>query len=102
MKLRGFLDQALRRAQSTGLSMTRYPAPGFQELSYTMQATGSGLCHPESSFLVPHSEEILNEGNVVTLEPGVYLKGLGGMRIEHAYLITGQGFEKLSNHEISL
>jgi Xaa-Pro aminopeptidase len=38
----------------------------------------------------------------VTLEPGLYIDGVGGIRIEHNYLIAGKGFERLSNHVIAL
>ncbi|MCA8993486.1 MAG: aminopeptidase P family protein [Planctomycetaceae bacterium] len=63
---------------------------------------GIGLAHPESPILVPDSTDVLMAGDVVTLEPGAYEAGIGGMRIEHNYLITETGFERLSNHVISL
>jgi Xaa-Pro aminopeptidase len=63
---------------------------------------GIGLAHPEPPILVPLSSDTLESGNVITLEPGAYLDGVGGMRIEHNYLITSHGFERLSKHEIRL
>ena len=63
---------------------------------------GIGLAHPEAPILVPESEDVLMAGDVVTLEPGLYVEGIGGIRIEHNYLITETGYERLSNHEISL
>ena len=63
---------------------------------------GLGLTHPEAPYIVRHSTETLLEGDVVTLEPGLYVAGVGGIRIEHNYLITAAGYERLSNHVISL
>jgi Xaa-Pro aminopeptidase len=63
---------------------------------------GLGLSHPEAPYFVRHSNETLIAGDVVTLEPGLYVRGIGGMRIEHNYLITDAGYERLSNHVISL
>jgi Xaa-Pro aminopeptidase len=63
---------------------------------------GLGLSHPESPFIVRHANEKLQSGDVVTLEPGLYVAGVGGIRIEHNYLITDRGYERLSNHEITL
>jgi len=63
---------------------------------------GLGLSHPEPPYLVRHSTETLVAGDVVTLEPGLYVDGVGGIRIEHNYLVTATGFERLSNHEIAL
>ena len=49
-----------------------------------------------------HANQTLQAGDVVTLEPGLYVRGTGGIRIEHNYLIGGQGFERLSQHVIAL
>jgi Xaa-Pro aminopeptidase len=63
---------------------------------------GIGLAHPEPPIFVPQSDDVLMAGDVVTLEPGSYQTGVGGMRFEHNYLITETGAERLSNHRISL
>ena len=63
---------------------------------------GLGLSHPEPPMLVEHSSETLVAGDVVTLEPGLYVDGVGGVRIENNYLVTDTGFERLSDHTIGL
>jgi Xaa-Pro aminopeptidase len=63
---------------------------------------GIGLGHPEPPYFVPGSDETLVAGDVVTLEPGLYMEGVGGIRIERNYLITDGGFETLSKHEIRI
>ena len=63
---------------------------------------GLGLMHPEAPYIVRHSTETLVAGDVVTLEPGLYVEGTGGVRIEHNYLITNDGFDRLSHHRIGL
>ncbi|HKI36170.1 MAG TPA: Xaa-Pro peptidase family protein [Gemmataceae bacterium] len=63
---------------------------------------GLGLMHPEAPYLVCHADETLLAGDVVTLEPGLYVPNVGGIRIEHNYLVTATGYERLSNHAIAL
>lgn len=63
---------------------------------------GVGLGHPELPFLVPESSETLAVGDLVTLEPGVYLPGVAGMRYERNYVITANGYELLSDHPIAI
>jgi len=63
---------------------------------------GLGLTHPEAPYLVREADETLLAGDVVTLEPGLYIHGVGGIRIEHNYLITESGYERLSHHTIAL
>ncbi len=63
---------------------------------------GIGLGHPEPPYFVPESDETLVVGDVVTIEPGLYVEGTGGIRVERDYLITESGFETLSNHRITI
>jgi Xaa-Pro dipeptidase len=63
---------------------------------------GLGLSHPEDPYLVRQANQSLLAGDVVTLEPGLYISGTGGLRIEHNYLITEKGYERLSHHVITL
>jgi Xaa-Pro aminopeptidase len=47
-------------------------------------------------LLVPTSDDALAEGDVVTIEPGVYVPGVGGARIEDALIVRADGAEALS------
>jgi Xaa-Pro aminopeptidase len=42
------------------------------------------------------NEERLPPGSTVTVEPGVYIEGLGGVRIEDSVLVEGAGCEVLT------
>jgi Xaa-Pro aminopeptidase len=57
---------------------------------------GVGLEVHEGPRLATTSEDELVEGNVVTVEPGVYLPGLFGVRIEDLVVVTGDGYRNLS------
>lgn len=63
---------------------------------------GIGLAHPEAPFFVANADETLAAGDVVTLEPGLYVDGVGGVRIEYNYLVAADGYERLSHHTIAL
>jgi Xaa-Pro aminopeptidase len=63
---------------------------------------GLGLEHPEAPYLVREATEVLQSSDIVTLEPGLYVPGVGGVRIENNYLIQDDGYERLSNHVIAL
>src|SRR5205823_3498467 len=63
---------------------------------------GLGLGHPEPPYIVPKSDETLSVGDVVTIEPGQYIAGVGGMRFERNYLVRPDGFETLSHHALTI
>ena len=75
---------------------------GLDSYFPTHSGHGLGLGHPEPPYFVPESSDTLQAGDVVALEPGLYVEGTGGMRYERNYLITALGFETLSNHEIRI
>jgi len=58
---------------------------------------GVGLDIHEAPTLSRTSKDILEAGNVVTDEPGVYISGYGGVRTEDTVLVTKEGCEKLTN-----
>ena len=57
-----------------------------------------GLTPSEDPRIIPGSNAILQEGMVITLEPGLYVPGEGGMRLEDNYVVTKAGFESLSEY----
>lgn len=63
---------------------------------------GIGLDIHEQPALGPRGKRLLEPGMVITIEPGVYLPGVGGVRIEDDLLVTEQGGRLLSGLSKSL
>lgn len=63
---------------------------------------GVGLQIHESPRLSPKSSHILEVGDVVTVEPGIYIPDTFGVRIEDMAFITENGFENLTKTQKSL
>ncbi len=59
---------------------------------------GVGLLVHEAPTARPESEDVLEPGNVITCEPGIYLEGRGGVRLEDLVLITDGEPDVLSSY----
>ena len=87
------VDEAVRAA---------FRARGLEHAFTSHSGHGLGLGHPEPPYFVPESDETIVLGDVVAIEPGLYIPGEGGMRFDRNYLITADGFETLTHHAIRI
>jgi Xaa-Pro dipeptidase len=61
-----------------------------------------GLAVHEPPFLVPRTETPLEEGMIFTIEPGIYLSGTGGIRLEDDVVVRADGPDILSSLPLDL
>jgi Xaa-Pro aminopeptidase len=104
--------ELVRAAQAAGLEAIR-PGVGGEEADEAARAVirdagheqhfGHGLGHGvglevhEAPRLGKTSEDVLEAGDVVTVEPGVYVPGEFGIRIEDLVVVTDDGHRNLSS-----
>ena len=96
----------VRQAQAAGLNASRpgvaaadvdeacravFRDAGFADWFIHNTGHGVGLDIHEDPFSSPVSEATLLEGDVVTVEPGLYRDGFGGVRIEDLVSVTATG-----------
>ena len=58
---------------------------------------GVGLLIHESPYASTSSRDLLLPGTTITVEPGIYLEGKGGVRIEDCCVLTEDGFIDLTH-----
>jgi len=63
---------------------------------------GIGIFRFDAPLLVPYNDSELKDGMVITIEPGIYVKGVGGVRIEDCICVTKDGVDLLSYADTNL
>jgi len=90
------LKPNVKAADVDGVARKVIADAGYGEYFVHSLGHGVGLEVHEPPTLSPDSKDVLAAGNVVTVEPGIYLVGYGGIRIEDTVLIQKNGAEKLT------
>ena len=83
-------------AQADGLARTVIESAGYGNNFGHSLGHGVGLAVHEYPRVGPAADDILEEGMVFTIEPGIYLSGWGGVRIEDIVILEQTGARTLS------
>lgn len=75
---------------------------GYGEAFGHSTGHGIGLEIHEGPNVSKMAEKVFVSGNVITNEPGIYLPGIGGVRIEDDMLVTDNGIKRLTHSEKEL
>ncbi|MDH5685960.1 MAG: aminopeptidase P family protein, partial [Hadesarchaea archaeon] len=105
------LIELVRRAQKAAIGRVRNGAKtsdvdkaareiisraGYAKFSPHGTGHGVGMEIHEHPGLAPDSKDILREGMVITVEPGIYIPNVGGARWEDMFLVTKEGRKPLT------
>ena len=96
---------AARRAARPGISAADVDqaardvikASGYGDFFIHRTGHGIGMEGHEAPYIRAGNEMVLKPGMTFTIEPGVYLPGKGGVRIEDGVLINENGLESLTD-----
>lgn len=80
------LEKPIKVSEVSKVTNNYLVAQGYPPIPHSL-GHGVGLEIHEHPYLSPKSKEVLKEGMVFSIEPGIYLPGIGGVRLEDLYTI---------------
>ena len=89
-------------AQADAIARKVIADAGFGEFFIHRLGHGLGLLGHEPPYLAANNDQPLQEGAVFTIEPGIYIPGEGGVRLENTVLLTGDGCEPLTKMDMDI
>jgi len=92
----------LKASDIDKIARERIAADGFGDFFTHGTGHGVGLEIHERPYISYRDKTRLREGMVFTVEPGIYIRGVGGVRIEDMILVTGKGCKVLTKRDKSL
>ncbi len=88
-------DRRITGAELDKVAREYIKLKGFPDIPHSL-GHGIGLEIHESPHLSPKSKEELKMGMVFSIEPGIYIEGFGGVRIEDLYVLEKDGLKQLT------
>jgi Xaa-Pro dipeptidase len=94
----GFVKPGMRCTELDARVNEFLSAEGYGGEEQRLHRTGHGfgLGNHEAPWIAEGSDQVLEENMVISIEPGIYMAGFGGIRHSDTILVTGEGYEVLT------
>ena len=91
MAARAVIKPGVTAGEIDGAARGVIEAAGYGEYFVHRTGHGLGMRVHEEPYIMPNSHEVIREGDVFSIEPGIYLPGRFGVRIENIVTCTADG-----------
>ena len=87
-----------RCADVDAAAMAYLKAGGYGDFLLHRTGHGIGQGNHEGPWVAEGSDQVLAENMVISVEPGIYIPDIGGVRHSDTVLVTADGYERLTTH----
>jgi len=90
-----YVKSSVKAAEVDKIARDHIRSTGYPTIPHSL-GHGIGLEVHEHPYLSPKSKEILKEGMIFSIEPGIYIPDFGGVRIEDLYVFEKRGLRQIT------